>query len=668
MKRIINFEEIIDLTSEVEKKIKIEENNIDDTWISPSSLRNFFNKDCIIDYLNMYGPSVANKYPKVRKIYGDTLRKNDSFLNYILQAGKNFETNLITYLSNRFTEGTIVEVAGDLSARDPEKARVTFEYMKKGVPIIHSGVLHNEVNKTFGVADLIVRDDYLNIILEPKSVIAPFNNITYDLPKEKGNFDHSHYYVIVDIKFTTLQLTADGMHLINSGSLPSYKAQLYIYNKALSLLQGYEPHQAYLIGRKYKYKKCGVDYKGKSCLERFGVVDFASKDSDIIKQVDAALQWFKDLREHGAEWNFDTLPLPHPYLYPNMNNSLSDYPWHPIKEIIAEKIGEITCMWMCGTKQREIAHANGVYSLNDPKCNALSLGFNMPTTKPKDPTKSTTLNTVDQFMKINRLGGFKNNNPQPDITPATLTRYFPPSQSTGGEYMEFFVDFEFINDIFTDFTKLPKIETESLIFMFGVGYRDPNYKVWMYSDFTAKKLNRQSEREIGIAFEEFIYTVAKSHNKKPLLYHWGSAEPSQWNSFIKKKGIEDEVIMVSDTLDNDAPEWRDEFMWFDLNKLFREEPIIIRGNIHGFGLKPTAKALRKLGLITADYNKQSKCSDGTMAMMMAHNINEIVEAQPVMFKKLSDHPTMKEIIYYNEIDCKLLMEIVDFIRLKLVKK
>lgn len=652
---------IIDLTNEVpEKKIKIEPVNyiINEEWISPTQLRNFFNKDCIIDYLNMYGTNVANNIPKVRKIYGDTLRKNDSFLNYILQAGKDFETNLITYLSNNFPEGTIVEVAGDLSARDPEKARETFEYMKKGVPIIHSGVLHNEVNKTFGVADLIVRNDFLEKIVEVAR--------EYDLPSNKGNLSHGHYYVIIDIKFTTLQLTADATHLVNSGSLPAYKAQLYIYNKALALLQGYEPHQAYLIGRKYKYTKCGVEYKGNNCLEKFGVVDFVGKDVRIIKDVDAALRWFKDLKEYGSSWNFDTLPLPHPYLYPNMNNSLMDYPWHPIKEIIAEKIGEITLMWMCGVKQREIAHANGVYSLHDPKCNALSLGFNIPQTKQKDPTKSTMVNTINEFMKINRLGISKiQKDPPTTITPSLLTRYFPPLNS---EFMEFFVDFEFINDIFTDFTKLPKIETESLIFMFGVGYYDPIYKVWNYTNFTAKKLNRQSEREIGIGFEEFIYTVAKLHNKKPLLYHWGSAEPSQWNSFIKKKGIEDEVIlekdndvvMVNNTLDID--EWRDEFVWFDLNKLFREEPIIIKGNIHGFGLKQVSKALRKLGLITADYNKQSKCSDGTMAMMMTHNINKIVEAQPVMFKKLSDHPTMKEIIFYNETDCKLLWEIVEYLR------
>lgn len=684
--------EIIDLTNEVErsdpKKIKIEKikpvnYTIDDTWISPTQLRNFFNKDCIIDYLNMYGTNVAEKIPKVRKIYGDTLRKNDSFLNYILQAGKDFETNLITYFSNNFPVGTIVEVAGDLSARDPEKARETFEYMKKGVPIIHSGVLHNEVNKTFGVADLIVRDDFLEPILISKN--------SYDTPKGKGNFDHGHYYVIIDIKFTTLQLTADATHLVNSGSLPSYKAQLYIYNKALGLLQGYEPHQAYLIGRKYKYTKCGVDYKGDNCLEKFGVVDFVGKDSDIIKDVSDALKWFKDLKAHGSEWNFDTLPLPHPYLYPNMNNSLMDYPWHPIKEIIADKIGEITLMWMCGVKHRAAAHANGVYSLHDPKCNALSLGFNIPTTKQKDPSKSTMVNTVDQFIKINRLGSSKSQSKElPNVTPQIITHYFPPKS----EYMEFFVDFEFINDIFTDFSKLPKIETESLIFMFGVGYIDPCYRTWMYHDFTADKLNRISEYISGSTFEEFIYNIAEMYNKKPLLYHWGSAEPSQWNSFIKKKGIEDEKILelpkknipkhiivepmiqqlldtetcfISDTLYNDdACAWREqsqnEFVWFDLNKLFREEPIIIKGNIHGFGLKQVSKALRKLGLITADYNKQSKCSDGTMAMMMTHNINKIVEAQPVMFKKLSDHPTMKEIIKYNETDCKLLWEIVEYLR------
>ena len=41
-------------------------------------------------------------------------------------------------------------------------------------------------------------------------------------------------YYVIDIKFTTLKLTCDGIHVLNSGLFPAYKAQLYVYTQCFS--------------------------------------------------------------------------------------------------------------------------------------------------------------------------------------------------------------------------------------------------------------------------------------------------------------------------------------------------------------------------------------------------------------------------------------------------
>ena len=52
--------------------------------------------------------------------------------------------------------------------------------------------------------------------------------------------------------------------------------------------------------------------------------------------------------------------------------------------------------------------------------------------------------------------------------------------------------------------------------------------------------------------------------------------------------------------------------------------------------------------------KESKCNNGLDAMYLAHNIYET--------KKNVTHNDFKDIVEYNEIDCKVLCEILFYLR------
>ena len=73
----------------------------------------------------------------------------------------------------------------------------------------------------------------------------------------------SHHYRVVDIKFTGLHLAASG-ELGNGGSGLAYKAQLFLYNRALGSAQGLLPPAAFVLGRSWEQREDG----GRGFFER----------------------------------------------------------------------------------------------------------------------------------------------------------------------------------------------------------------------------------------------------------------------------------------------------------------------------------------------------------------------------------------------------------------
>ena len=178
------------------------------------------------------------------------------------------------------------------------------------------------------------------------------------------------HYRVVDIKFTTLDLLAGG-EVSNSGSKLAYKAQLFVYNRALGRLQGYEPSRSYLLGRGWSQR----GDRGDSFMERLGPVarNAKTRSGSIEELTQEACQWVRRVRSEGSSWK--ALPFPDvPELWPNMGSTRDD-PWHGAKRAIAEELGELTLLWQVGTEKRHTGHEAGVYDWRDASCTADLLGF-----------------------------------------------------------------------------------------------------------------------------------------------------------------------------------------------------------------------------------------------------------------------------------------------------
>jgi len=91
----------------------------------------------------------------------------------------------------------------------------------------------------------------------------------------------------------------------------AYKAQLFIYSRALGRIQGYQAPVSYLIGRGWEQTAKGVTSRGNSCMGRLAPVNqnsTLSKGTLLAGAVNEAIKWVRRIRREGATWS--VLPKP----------------------------------------------------------------------------------------------------------------------------------------------------------------------------------------------------------------------------------------------------------------------------------------------------------------------------------------------------------------------
>lgn len=269
-------------------------------WVSATALRNHVLGDPLLDWLGEYGE--ARGFLPDNELPGYDARTD--FTEFIFGQGHRFEAAVVAHLR---TLTDVVAIDAPEGSRDLSAGEQTFEATRDGAPVIYQAVLRDPQHRTYGSADLLVRSDVLRSLF-PESLTEDEAAVV------AADLGGSWHYCVVDIKFTTLHLAAGG-NLANQGSSPAYKAQLFVYNRALGRLQGYEPPAAFLLGRGWEQQKS----RGFSAMDRLASVPQTgtianSEPTSVV--VAAATNWIRAVRTDGDGWEV----LPHPTrreLYPN---------------------------------------------------------------------------------------------------------------------------------------------------------------------------------------------------------------------------------------------------------------------------------------------------------------------------------------------------------------
>ena len=598
-------------------------------WVSATKTRNYVNQDPILDWLELYG----DEKNYVRDTAENGYDGNLDFVQLLFRKGHEFEEVVVNNLKHKFDADNFVTVGtNSADSKDLAKEQETLQHMKDGVDFILQGVLRNPDNKTYGMPDIMVRNDILSKIPENEKYRSFFH---IDASSELGNY----HYRIIDVKFTTLNYNADGTYLLGSSA---HKAQLAIYNQALDRMQGFLPPEAYLLGRNWKRTKNGIEISGEGALDRLGVVDFFNTDREFNQKANDAVDWIRKVRIEGNTWTVSELRNHN--VWPNCNNS-SDYPWHNAKMEIANVLDELTRVWQIGPKEREQAHNRGIYSWKDPK---------LTPEKMRIKGGSVKSNIMREVLKINNQDEHK-------VLPLKISNNDKNKNWQKKPKLEFFVDFETVSNIEDDFSNFPRPGGQELIFMIGCGFEIN--KEFVTKVFTAKNLSVGEEaRIISDWFEYMEYVknqVSGPDAELPNIFHWSPAELTFMG--VAHDNLEGDEVGMLDTIYKERREmienWKS-LPWFDFLKVMKDVPIVVK-DAFGFGLKAIAKNLEKHGLTTTKW--EDGPADGLGAMVGAWYCDKISQEQGI---DMDQTELMRGIREYNIIDCKAMWDLINYLRKK----
>ena len=617
---------------------KSEDKKLDfDKLVSATKTRNYILDDGVLDFLDYYSRNPKKHSLTFNEIVGmesgyNTRSRNDSNLiqkmNYgsetlgdmIKEEGVKYEKKVIEELINKIKDynkdnkKSIKMVTIDTSPDILNNFEYTKRLIKNGVEILYQPVLLNESDDTFGCPDLLVRSDILNDFFGSKYLEIDTNSIDINI---------GFTYIVIDIKHSHLDFNSDEKTLRNTETIKPYKSQLCIYNNALSKIQNYDHKMALVLGKSYTIK--GI--KSYDYMNKLGIIDYAERDKDYILKTADAVNWIRRVREDGKYWVLDPIPSVKE-LFPRMNNE-KDGKWKDIKQKISENIGEITSVYYCGIKERKMAHTNSVYSWRDENCDSTTLGFS-PNSNSKIPK------TIDKILNINRSEDIKVL-PNRILTEKVESFSWRDCQNNA---VEFYLDFETMNSNFTELNG--SISYDSVfVFQVGVGHIDFDGN-WVYKSFISNNRSKEGEKILFDNFFKHINEVVSSHGVGSNYHfvHWYPHEKICYDKLRAKLNLPNIRFM-------------------DLSRLFREEPIVVKGSLR-FKLKSISKALFNMGLIKTSWDLSSECNSGLAAMALANKLYSEAEINNEEVKE--ENKFMKEIIKYNEIDCKVLWEILVYLR------
>ena len=578
-------------------------------WVAARDIRNWCDDDLLQDWLAEFGEQHGfrrdDQLPGYDRVF--------DLARYLMDQGRRFEQAVLVDLQLRWPVTRITTRPDE--ARSLAAAEATWDAMKNGAPVIASGVLRDPERRTFGVADLLVRSDVLG-------ELCPDAFIGDQLELPVAAMRHGRHYRVVDIKFSTLHLLKDGG--LGADSL-DVMTQAWIYNEALGRIQGFTPPASYVAGRAWRQ---GAE-RGDRCWEKLARVPreafVRTRDEDLGAVVAHALAWVRRLRTEGAEWR--VLPIPSvPELWPNMKAS-SDFPWHAAKAEIAAKLGELTILPRVNLELRAAAHAVGVTRWDDTRTSSTLLGL--------DGQHGRTLDAV---IAVNRDTG---NVLRPDRVGADEEQWRVPPPA------EAFVDFEFVHDMDDDFSTFPRKGGQALIFQIGSGtYRD---RRWSFRQFTVDDLGVEAEARMIDDWLAHLAELAREAGcasaSDVRLVHWSLAEESNFERAYESAR--------SRHPDRTWPP----LAWYDLlGRVFRAQPIVVKGAF-SFGLKSIARAMRAHGLIETAWGEGLADGAGAMAGAWAAAADSRARG-----RSMTESPVMQEIARYNEVDCRVMAEILDYLR------
>ena len=586
---------------------------------SATKFRNYFLGDTVLDYLNTYGEKLG--FQKDNK-------GENSYMEYILQRGQEFEKYIIDFLKPKFSKMTFVDIQRQYpNGFDQSGVHETIRQMRLGTDVIYQGFLDDKELGIHGIPDLLIRADKLRELFDG---FYPEFDMIEDTSTRKGKLVFPHLYVVVDIKISTLELLKSGT-ISRNKLMKVYSAQLFVYNKILENLMFeqtkietpfFQPN-VFLLSPRLKIGDSLI-LDGKQNIVRINLnkdLNMESskrkrkteeKDDEEIEEkifsvaMRNALNWLKEMHVDGESW--DLLLPSREELSPNMKNK-DDYPWHGVKSILAKQQGSLS-------DRQGFSHEDSI---------AIS---------EKRTTVEEHVSKVKNSKKRRLMEVMNDVRTDAEADKAEIQMIqIHPTIAISPEKMNIYVDFEYISG--SEFTFEPEYRTH--LYLIGMGY-ELNGK-FKYEHFMVNSLTDAEEKRIIKHWISRMQSIRQ--NRELQLVHWSKAEPGHFSKFK-------EILQIRGTLN-----------WQDLMKLFENCPAFLKehcGILKDMKLKTVAKAMKKRGHIQSDWDDEM--TSGMEANMV------IIRGVQQKLPRFTDFADIERLIHYNMIDCATLYEIVKYVKSK----
>ena len=505
-----------------------------------------------------------------------------SFLNFIFEKGRAFEVKWIT---ETVPDADLV-CAEPWEVRDAAKVRETYTLMKQGVPAICQPALWWAPEGIYGVPDLLLRASWLEKQFPDLNIRA----------------EGEDYYIVLDLKFTT---KLDSTNKIRD--ISNYSAQVRIYSYMLGYLQDHMPGVALLVTRDRIFTPMTIP---------IGSMLGSGLDDDLSEMRDRYIH----IRDNGSTMT----PWSHMEVVINLGQA--DEQWHTAKRRIATELTpgrDSALLYQIGPKAKAHLSSIGFGSLD-------ALLQAEPTDVPLESCPGIGDKRARQIRAILQA----NRSAEPLRPPASIV---PEAKE-----FEFFVDFEFMNNLNVNFEReWPELEGREMIFMIGVGTtREGN---WSFQSYFASAETRDGEREVLDGMVAHLQETAGDaliDPQRTALYHWTSAEVWQTRRAADRLGLKGDHPVRC-------------LPWVDIQKAFLGGPCALPGALD-FGLKDVAAALSAVDSEFATH-WPGHMEEGLTAMVAGWHAYRA----PVPME--SEEKTLLE--PYIEADCHALWNVLRWLRL-----
>lgn len=565
-----------------------------DYYLNENYMHNYVNNDTLSDFLNMYGKQKYNIEPELNPFLRQVANWNKECSGIL--RNNLLENYKLTYNIIQLPQKAVThyDVPYDLH-------KMTLRYMKENKDIIINPYLIDKKNKM-----------YINTFAFVKGrVLCQETNIC------NLNLDLYYPYIFKKKRLKTYSNKAN--KLTNHSDMRELKCSALYHIEMLNKFQSSKIDKAFVLGWGYEIKEIKLSLNPDTELFKNKVQYIIYKDEkDLIEKSKRALKWLTLCRSQGKNWDIynlkNTVPNKyHRYLLPNTCNKNI---WNNIKQELAEKYDDVGLIWGIGSEKRRELHNMNIYSWKD------------------DNFKNYVNEKFKKRRKImNNIIDINKNEKSPMIyLPNKKIQNKINNWHLQGR-LDFFVDFETIN------TSVSKNE---IIYLIGMAIKFPNGEL-DYLSYFVPELTIDHELEI---VKRWMFDMKRLRSRycrgkkkyDPSVFCWGNAEIQMLNSAI------DRFQEIDPDL-NLAP-----INFIDMCKMFKDEPILIKGAKEGFGLKIILANMVKNNLIEK-VKYEDFCNRGDISITHALD-----------YYKRKDNDIKNALIKYNEIDCIALRKIVEKIR------